>query len=85
MTHASPTRRCNGTRSIGSLRAAIASTIMERAVRPKTVPEGALLLVQLIQKGNAGDALVGHLVAAFEELERRNVGVTVVTNRLVPR
>jgi len=61
--------------------AAIASTIMERPVRTKTVPEGALLLVQLIQKGDAGDDLVGRLVAAFDELERRNVGVTISLER----
>ncbi len=61
--------------------AAIAATIMERPVRPKTVPEGALLLVQLIQMGSSGDAQVGRLVAAFEELERRNVGATVSLER----
>ena len=55
---------------------AIAATIMERPVRPKMVPEGALILVQLDRRA-ARDALVGRLVAAFEELERRNDGVTV--------
>jgi ribosomal protein L11 methyltransferase len=60
---------------------AIASKILERPVRSKTVPEGALLLVQLIQKDAAGDAIVGRLVAAFEELERQNVGLTVSLER----
>ncbi len=60
---------------------AIVATIMERPVRARTVPEGALLLVQLIQKGSAGDALVERLVAAFEELERRNVGASVSLER----
>ena len=60
---------------------AIATTVMERPVRSKTVPEGALLLVQLIQEGSPADALVGRLVAAFEELERCNAGVTVSLER----
>ncbi|MHB8836216.1 MAG: 50S ribosomal protein L11 methyltransferase [Candidatus Methylomirabilia bacterium] len=60
---------------------ALAAAIMERPVRSKTVPEGALLLVQLIQKGSHGDALVERLVAAFEELERRNAGATVSLER----
>jgi len=60
---------------------AIAATIMQRPVRSRTVPEGALLLVQLIQKGSHSDALVERLVTAFEELERRNVGVTISLER----
>lgn len=60
---------------------AIVATIVERPVRAKTVPEGALLLVQLIQKGGAGDAIVERLVAAFEDLERRNVGASVALER----
>jgi ribosomal protein L11 methyltransferase len=61
--------------------AAIAAAIIERPVLPKTVPEGALLLVQLDHTSAAGDAVVGRLVAAFEELERRNDGVTVSLER----
>lgn len=61
--------------------AAIAATIMERPVRSKTVPEGACILVQLIQLGVDGDAIVERLVAAFEELERRSVGVVVSLER----
>jgi ribosomal protein L11 methyltransferase len=61
--------------------AAIAATIVGRPVHPKAVPEGAVILVQLDQKGEAGDALVGRLVAALEELERRNAGTVVSLER----
>jgi ribosomal protein L11 methyltransferase len=61
--------------------ATIASAVMGRPVLPKTTPEGARLLIPLDPKAGDTDALVGRLVAAFEELERRNAGTTVSLER----
>jgi len=61
--------------------ATIATAVLGRPVRPKTAPEGARLLVPLDPKAGDCDALVGRLVAAFEDLERRNAGVTVSLER----
>jgi len=52
-----------------------------RPVRPKTAPEGARLLVPLDPKAGDCDAIVGRLVAAFEDLERRNAGLSVSLER----
>lgn len=61
--------------------AAIAAAAAGRPVHPKTTPEGARLFVRLDPKAGDGEALVGRLVAAFEELERRNAGATVSLER----
>jgi ribosomal protein L11 methyltransferase len=50
-------------------------------VHPKPTPEGARLHVLLDLKAGDNDALVGRLVAALEELERRNDGATVSLER----
>ena len=61
--------------------ATIAAALMGRPVRPKTTPEGARLLLPLDPKASDTDALIGRIVAAFEELERRNDGVIVSLER----
>jgi ribosomal protein L11 methyltransferase len=61
--------------------ATIAGAVMGRPVLPKTMPEGTRLLLPLDPKASDTDALVGRLVAAFEELERRNAGTTVSLER----
>ena len=61
--------------------ATIATAVLGRPVRPKTAPEGARLFVPLDPKAGDCDTLVARLVAAFEDLERRNAGVTVCLER----
>jgi len=61
--------------------ATIAGAILGRPVRPKPTPEGARLLLPLDPKAADADTRVGRIVAAFDELERRNAGVTVSLER----